>query len=220
MHSDLLNFNDFAAEFVVEFQNKFSNFLNSERLLKINGREADRIKLKYFEVCKAETELSDWDLHCWLKDSVTAENIRDMANFIHTYEKFSCVGHMLTLKYNSEIFHNIDRVPYVQFMAFLPNETSAPFIDIHLEPEPEKRSTISGAFKKPLDDEFIKWLLITYWRKLLIGDKNKIEALTPYLKKIPEINFDSAQLTSASILSKFRDNHYYQPIVNFLGKKK
>ncbi len=143
-------------EFINKFEKEFGKYLGSTSKLNPLPSRPDKeppIHISHFRVCKGENEFSDWDLDCYV--NATLKTLSSISNFILDFDGF------LHTKY-------IIGKNTFQFMAFMPKETHAPFLDLHFVVPKEN---IKNRYDKNVDStkaqqEKTEWLLITLIRKI------------------------------------------------------
>lgn len=166
--------NKTISDFTNKFEQRFSPFFISPlKYSKRLDKELEPVTLDNFTVLLPEKKYSDWDLFYWLDSNlVTAQTVKDIENFMRSYEGFKNTGILITIadKY-LHLWHNarrpaIENYPALDslpFMAFMPNETECPFFDLHISGI--KNHLLQECYKDKTDDELIDWLMLTIWRK-------------------------------------------------------
>ena len=177
------------------------------------------IYTEYFSLCIAEHKFSDWDIHCSTKDNVCDISLlKDMEFFIRSFDGFSNPGLILTSHpvHINEKYHFIDSKNILQFMAFTPDSKFAPFIDIHVENI--LPMTLKDAYAKVVGNEFIDWIIVTYWRKRRNGAEAEMLSwlldiyILPVFPAIATVIKEDPILFCESHLT----NRGFDQIINFL----
>jgi hypothetical protein len=161
--------NKIVDKFIEEFENKFSNYLGVPTQMVPHPNKPEPVYSDYISVCPpSNPNYSDWDLGCNGKPDIPKDVISEMESFIRSYPLLSLQGQLLTTldvhKIPRPIFHHINAISWLHFMAFLPKDKTAPFFDFHVVVPNEKLKELYSGISA---NEFIKWIMVTCWRKLL-----------------------------------------------------
>lgn len=198
--------NKTIREFAKGFEANFKDVLLPPRILRAPGKKPP-VRTDHIAICIGEDTFSDWDMHCYANPArVTLSDLKSMDSFIKNSPKFQCTK---TFRGNN--------MP--QFMAFMPNESFAPFVDIHIE---DARHIIAQSeFSAALDEATIAWLLLTWWRKLRKGNQTDANAfrdywITPLLK--PEERDAVAKQPISVLTEYFKGRADYAIAVDFLSQ--
>jgi hypothetical protein len=111
---------------------------------------------------------SDWDLKCWLDVvHLTPEQIKEIDQFIRSYIGFTHVG----LFSKPSLQKNESGI---QYMAYMPGESNAPFLDLHFRgpfmiTNNDHIALLLAIFWGD-DRDHRLWTALTCWRKVKIGD--------------------------------------------------
>ncbi len=150
--------NDTLNRFMSEFEENFKDIL-----LDASHHKKGTPLTKYFRLCsEPKGRYSDFDLRCWLNlEAISRDNVRQIGVFIRKFKNFSDVGLFSrpTLKIENGL----------QYMVYTPDESYAPFLDIHLRGPLD--ADLWSAVYSGMDEEHKRWALITAWRKLKNSDE-------------------------------------------------
>lgn len=163
--------NKTVEKFILRFEERFGDILTPSLKLDTMTQKLPPQYSNNFSVCVSEYKFSDWDVHCSIVEGdCNISILKDMEYFVRSFKDFGNVGLILTplLAHASDKYHFIDTKTVLQFMAFMPNTKNAPFIDIHIENIPT--GLLKEMYQKISGQEFIDWILITYWRKRRNGE--------------------------------------------------
>jgi len=155
-----------VSEFIEFFENRFGAILGRTRTKRKNV-----IRILHFEMFAPKKRYSDWDLECRLKPgAATIRNVKAIDRFVTRFSGFAYAKRFLTFsKKNRHLWQHIDRIKWLQFMAFMPEEKSAPFFDLHINGV--GRRVLKGAYGKKRNPQFLEWAMLTSWRKLKNNDR-------------------------------------------------
>ena len=173
--------NQTIDKFLEEFENKFGYLLYTPLKLEPYPDRPTPFYSKHFYICPpGDPKYSDWDLGCRANPELPEKKILEMERFIRTFPLFSLQGQLITNleahKNPQPIFHHIDGISWLHFMAYLNSEKISPFVDIHVECI--TNNSLKSLYSKNSSQEYVDWIMITYWRKFL---KNKNNSFLPVL---------------------------------------
>ena len=115
---------------------------------------------------------------------------------------------------------HIDNIKFLHFMAFMPNESFAPFFDVHIN---IKKNLVNKYYLSRHDSAetgFIDWLMITYWRKYKNNEADTPRAIEILNERIlPMFPNKTSEIKNAPI-DFFEDflnkSGSYKEIIEFL----
>lgn len=193
--------------FIDGFEEKFGKYLQQAKSL--DAWDGKTISYSdYFSIIHPGKKFSDWDLEC----EVSPENfdrmiLEEIQKYIHDFPKFE----------NICDFVGND---WFQFMAFLPKETKAPFIDIHILGVDDK--LLNQYFNEILDlpeseKKTIDWIIITWFRKVKNKDKGAREFRDGWLEKcLPPEQYEEAKNNPTKFFKDYLSGRGYNKILDFL----
>lgn len=213
--------------FLETFEKRFFMYIRTPDLEKFAKSDLMRGIVRNFSfVLPATEKLSDWDIYFELDDSkVNSKILKEIRKFIIDYFDFEVIDDLITFDKrhtNSKAYQRIDKPYFLQFMGFLKDENSGPFLDIHIA---GLNTELMKDFYITIQDEcsrtYIEWCMVTVLRKLMKGtlsDETKLyfvdRGIKPvFLKK--DLSAIDKNLTKFFIdyLSK---NKKFSSIVDFL----
>lgn len=168
-----------VRNFVCGFENKFGIDLMRPDT---QYHASQKIRTQYFVVQPGEAKFSDFDVYVRLKNGGSVELLQSMERYIRKFDGFSEVGLILTndpMLTNTD--HHIDKKNYLHLMAFLPQESAQPFIDIHIENI--NNHLLSDIHTPDANKEFKRWIMLTFWRKIKNGKTAETDEYTKDLVK-------------------------------------
>jgi len=154
-----------VQDFVEKFEREFSNYLvaitEEEKVL-------GHFYTTFHEIKPASNgKFSDWDIFCHVnKSNIFVEVLVKMDLLIKSFPGFLCVRNFES--------------PKDHYIAFMPNEESSPFIDIHItkvEPEILQEFRAQVCKEGELERGTSDWTKIIHWRKKQNGGDYKQERL-------------------------------------------
>ena len=200
--------NNTVSDFVTKFEEKFRGFL-----LDSSGHKKGIKITQYFRYdSDPNGAYSDWDLRCWLNlEAMSRNNMKQIDTFVRKFKGLSDVGLFSrpTLKIENGL----------QYMGYAPDESYAPFLDIHLRGPVD--ADIWSAVYNGTNEEHKRWALLTAWRKL----KNSDEPGARRTYKDHFINYGYGNEEDEFIANpkvyynlKFPDDINGKDVVNFLSR--
>lgn len=158
--------NETVQKFIEEFETVFSEILESTPRQKSQDLITEFFRVKND---RPKRRYSDWDIATtFIPGSLTPTNIMKVDQFIKAFKGFNGAGCFLSAqpgyKRINQHVDSLDLPNYLHFMAFMPNETRSPFIDIHLL-NIDAKNVKTVYFEKD-DNEIREWSMLTAWRKL------------------------------------------------------
>ena len=104
--------------FIENFEKEFGEFLSS-----------------LSTVLPATTKYSDWDIYINLNpEKADISLLQKIDEFIKFFPDFDLVRDFATdAEYHSKAYQRNSNLKHIQYMAFLPKESFAPFVDIHID---------------------------------------------------------------------------------------
>jgi hypothetical protein len=155
--------NNTIEKFVKEFENKFKNLL----LTPPKGEPI--LYTSFFKIYndKPKNKYSDWDIKTWARtEEISFEDIKQFDEFIRAYSGFSDVGLFMAFSDSYfPIFQHVAHSSWLQFMGFMPNEPTAPFLDLWIAGIFREEDLVR-IYKNKNENEMLKWAAITAWRKI------------------------------------------------------
>lgn len=159
-----MNSKNTVEKFIKDFEDKFRNFLVDSSANKTKKPITNHFR--YYG--DPSNKYSDWDLYCWIDPKVSKANLSQIDKYVRNLGwdigLFSCPA-----KAN-------DVLDGLQYMGFMPEETYAPFIDLHLKIHPLLPDLWSTVFFGDTA-EHKKWALLTSWRKLRKPDPKRAKEI-------------------------------------------
>lgn len=194
-------------KFISEFEEKFGKYLQPATHLE--AKEGQTIShTAYFSVIHPTLKFSDWDLECRIiPGGLGLAVLEEMYEYIHNFSKFQNVGDFVG---NG----------WFQIMAFLPQETTGPFVDVHVQ-------GVEGELKKDYfqrvldfpkaEQQTIDWLVITWFRKVKNKNKEANKFRNGWLKKyLTPKQYEESGSNPGSFFSDYFSSRDYNDVVNFL----
>lgn len=219
--------NKTISDFTDKFEKQFSSFLISPlKYSKQPNKNLEPVTFNNFTILLPEKKYSDWDLFYWFDSNlVSIQTVKDVENFIRSYEGFKNVGVLITTadKY-LHLWHNTRRPAFenstaldsLPFMAFMPNETQHPFFDLHISGI--NNHILQEYYNDKTDDELIDWLMLTIWRKYKNGATT--EEVTKMVKNYLSQSFPTEEQdilnNPSEFFKKYLSNKIQSDIINFL----
>ncbi len=128
-------------------------------------------------VLPATTKYSDWDIYINLNpEKANISLLQKIDEFVKSFSDFDLVRDFATdAEYHSKAYQRTSNLKHIQYMAFLPKESFAPFVDIHID---GVGKNLMGEFynskKGNLSQGYLDWAILTYWRKIMRGEGDKL----------------------------------------------
>ena len=166
--------NNAVRKFINKFENKFCQFLAYPDSKKIS-QDRKVVTGNHSVILPGTTKFSDWDIYFFIDEKkINLSILKEINLFIKTFSGFDLVRDFTTNeKYHSESYQRFSNLHFIQYMAFIPRESFAPFVDIHLVGINKK---MMKDFYKPnlekLGKGYLSWAILSHWRKLIKGDNN------------------------------------------------
>lgn len=203
--------------FIKDFEVKFRRFLAPvPRFKSVEGRPSPQ-QSAHFTVYIAETNHSDWDLHCRAKQEPVKETvIKSMNDFVREYPDL-LYSSIIVAPFDVSDYHNLETKKILQIMAFIKNTHKAPFFDFNVHGVPNQ--IIKEMLTEKYKEEWIDWMILTYWRKL--SRNNDAQSLQDFLSRFILPGFDKKRHDEIvrNPISFFRNYllaRGYSEAVNFL----
>lgn len=212
--------NDTVTCFINDFENKFHSVLHTPAPKHRNQHFYTEFSRIEDHMVKPKKKYSDWDVCFWLKlDGVTADDIQKINDFFRGYENFSNAGLFSLPGRGGDIEESL------HYMAFMPSEHFAPFIDFHLKGKLNKNlwSVIYDTGNDGVK-EHLEWATLTGWRKIRNGNIDGVtgarstykQQILPYTSNEADKEDEFIRHPNIYFSEKFR-NEQNENLVAFLS---
>jgi len=207
---------EIIQNFIDNFNNEFGEYLwpMPDRNLDPGSQS-----IKFLNVYLPTKKYSDWDIHCYLKPEYRKEEIiRKIELYIFSYHGLLNQAIFICKSSNlSGVWQHINNMDALQIMAFMENESDAPFFDFTLFGV--GKELIKSMYSVISDEGSIYWSFLTAWRKLKNDDQQKYLSIsTNYVVPLlaPRIETKSFLTDPSKFFKEKLKAKGYEKIVKFL----